>query len=289
VDATVVKHEEDCLVQDSTLKSLDGIVVVELEKVEAGSCMRKTMAMSTAHVVLCKTLVDGVELWESRLKMQWSVPTRRRPLRGLQSLLEVRQALAFEEEEEARASLARRGEGTGTEPVWDVAGLRETEVAGSDYDGKQRKGCNHVDVLRRKNRRWARLAVNRVDVLQWEAEEDRRKGAAGARRKIYCVAARNSETLGRHGTWSIRGRRVYESICRAGDRWCQRAGVLARLETGEAAGMGDFARDLFWRNRGCQGCRNCSSTRYEKLSCSYSFTEKEQMMPAAAASQKRVR
>ncbi|RRT31278.1 hypothetical protein B296_00050221 [Ensete ventricosum] len=63
--------------------------------------------------------------------------------------------------------------------VWDAAGLRDTEVAGSDCDGKQRKGGNRVDVLRRKSRRWALLAVNCVDVLRREAEEDRRKGAAG--------------------------------------------------------------------------------------------------------------
>ncbi|RZR79145.1 hypothetical protein BHM03_00004777 [Ensete ventricosum] len=63
--------------------------------------------------------------------------------------------------------------------VWDVAGLRDTEVAGNDCDGNQRKGGNSVDVLRRKSRRWALLAVNRVDVLRWEAEEDRRKVAAG--------------------------------------------------------------------------------------------------------------
>ncbi|RRT71295.1 hypothetical protein B296_00012503 [Ensete ventricosum] len=63
--------------------------------------------------------------------------------------------------------------------VWDAAGLRDTEVAGSDCDGKQRKGGNHVDVLRRKSRRWALITVNRVNVLQQEVEEDRRKGAAG--------------------------------------------------------------------------------------------------------------
>ncbi|RZR78237.1 hypothetical protein BHM03_00003517 [Ensete ventricosum] len=33
--------------------------------------------------------------------------------------------------------------------------------------------------------------------------------------------------------WSIRGR----CVCRAGDRWCQCAGVLARLETRDAAGI----------------------------------------------------
>ncbi|RWW09459.1 hypothetical protein GW17_00027055 [Ensete ventricosum] len=33
--------------------------------------------------------------------------------------------------------------------------------------------------------------------------------------------------------WSIRGR----CVCRARDRWCQCAGALARLETGEAVGI----------------------------------------------------
>ncbi|RZS28054.1 hypothetical protein BHM03_00061616 [Ensete ventricosum] len=50
---------------------------------------------------------------------------------------------------------------------------------------------------------------------------------AGARRKkrvvskIYCLSAGSNGTLGLHGTWSSRRRRVYGSVCRAGDRWCQ--------------------------------------------------------------------
>ncbi|RWW60691.1 hypothetical protein BHE74_00032293 [Ensete ventricosum] len=48
-DATAVKHEEDCLVQDATLMSA-----------MVGSCMKKTTTMSIAQVVFCKTLVDGV-------------------------------------------------------------------------------------------------------------------------------------------------------------------------------------------------------------------------------------
>ncbi|RWW27906.1 hypothetical protein BHE74_00054853 [Ensete ventricosum] len=35
--------------------------------------------------------------------------------------------------------------------------------------------------------------------------------------------------------WSIHGRCVCRSVCRVGDRWCQCAEALARLETGEAA------------------------------------------------------
>ncbi|RRT33014.1 hypothetical protein B296_00020484 [Ensete ventricosum] len=65
-----------------------------------------------------------------------------------------------------------------------------------------------------------------------------------------------------------------KEVATAGDRWCQCAGVLARLETGEAAGMRDFAGDLFRRNKGCQVYRNCSSARWEKLSDGCSFTEK---------------
>ncbi|RRT33224.1 hypothetical protein B296_00058987, partial [Ensete ventricosum] len=75
--------------------------------------------------------------------------------------------------------------------------LKDTEVAGNNYDGKQRKSDNRVDVLRRKSRRWALLAVNHVDVPE--------------------IAAF--------------------------------AGALARLKTGEAAGMGDFAGDLFRRKK----------------------------------------
>ncbi|RRT67050.1 hypothetical protein B296_00001238 [Ensete ventricosum] len=63
--------------------------------------------------------------------------------------------------------------------------------------------------------------------------------------------------------WSIRGRCVCRSICRAGDRWCQCAGSLARLETGDWGGDRDFARDLFRQKKGCQGCGNSICARWE--------------------------
>ncbi|RRT45906.1 hypothetical protein B296_00053510, partial [Ensete ventricosum] len=37
--------------------------------------------------------------------------------------------------------------------------------------------------------------------------------------------------------WSIHVRCVCRSVCRAGDRWCQCVGALARLETEEAIGI----------------------------------------------------
>ncbi|RZR88069.1 hypothetical protein BHM03_00015580, partial [Ensete ventricosum] len=100
VDATTVKHEEDCLVQDSTLMRRDQVIgggrrvntssspsaagpqapngarTTRRERkredqcgasssrrcsdVLAGSCMKKTTAMSAAQVVFCNTLVDRV-------------------------------------------------------------------------------------------------------------------------------------------------------------------------------------------------------------------------------------
>ncbi|RRT31498.1 hypothetical protein B296_00054689 [Ensete ventricosum] len=54
--------------------------------------------------------------------------------------------------------------------------------------------------------------------------------------------------------WSIRER----CVCRAGDRWCQCAGALARLETGEAAEI-----SLLRRKKGCQGCGNSINARWE--------------------------
>ncbi|RWW43068.1 hypothetical protein BHE74_00051310 [Ensete ventricosum] len=71
-----------------------------------------------------------------------------------------------------------------------ASGCSDTEVVGNNCNGKKRKGGNRIDVLRRKSRRWALLAVNRVD-----------------------------------------------EHFRAGDRWCQCVGALARLETGEATGI----------------------------------------------------
>ncbi|RZS26601.1 hypothetical protein BHM03_00059959 [Ensete ventricosum] len=44
----------------------------------------------------------------------------------------------------------------------------------------------------------------------------------------------------------------------AGDRWCQCAEALLRLETGEAAGI-----SLLWRKKGCQGCGNSINARWE--------------------------
>ncbi|RWW81104.1 hypothetical protein BHE74_00010523 [Ensete ventricosum] len=146
VDATTVKHEEDCLVQDSTLMRRDQVIgggrrvntssspsaagpqapngarTTRRERkcedqcgassshrcsdVLAGSCMKKTTAMSAAQVVFCNTLVDRVC----------------RKCGGLRRRLSE-----------------------------DAAGCKDTEVAGSDCDVKQRKGGNRVDVLRKKS------------------------------------------------------------------------------------------------------------------------------------------
>ncbi|RZS00412.1 hypothetical protein BHM03_00030109 [Ensete ventricosum] len=83
----------------------------------AGSCTKKTTTMSTAQVVLCKTLVDGVV--------------------GV----EVEDAVAGSGTKKTTARAA------GSAAI-SVEGSPE----GSDCDVKQRKDCNRVDVLRKKSR-----------------------------------------------------------------------------------------------------------------------------------------
>ncbi|RWW44376.1 hypothetical protein BHE74_00049876 [Ensete ventricosum] len=125
--------------------------------------------------------------------------------------------------------------------------------------GREEMGCRSVSL------------VVRCDIagpIATKQRKNERKQSNGYFDSIYCMLAgrRKQEAVGPwagHGTWSIRGRRVCRSICRAEDRWCQCAGALARLETGEATGMGDFTRDLFRRNKGCQGCGNSINARWE--------------------------
>ncbi|RWW56904.1 hypothetical protein BHE74_00036342, partial [Ensete ventricosum] len=56
---------------------------------------------------------------------------------------------------------------------------------------------------------------------------------------------------------------AFEGAAFAGPETAAFAGALARLETREATGMGDFARDLFRRKKGCHGCGNSISAHWE--------------------------
>ncbi|RWW63418.1 hypothetical protein BHE74_00029400, partial [Ensete ventricosum] len=68
----------------------------------------------------------------------------------------------------------------------------DTEVSGSNCDGKQRKGDNRVDVLRRKSQRWSLLAVNRVDVLRcWLCAA--RKQSNGYSLDLLCVGRKQRD------------------------------------------------------------------------------------------------
>ncbi|RRT37072.1 hypothetical protein B296_00050965 [Ensete ventricosum] len=118
----------------------------------------------------------------------------------------------------------------GCEQVWDVAGLRDTEVAGSNCDGKQRKGGNHVDVDREEmGCRSASLAVccDIAGPIAAKQRKNERKQSNGYFVSIYCVSAGSNDTLEHSRALRLQGRRPL----------VQCAGALARLETGEVAGI----------------------------------------------------
>ncbi|RZR99277.1 hypothetical protein BHM03_00028792 [Ensete ventricosum] len=87
---------------------------------------------------------------------------------------------------------------------------------------------------------------SKTDGTEQRAEEQQRQRGDGLQKRVEAAAP-----------WSIRER----CVCRAGDRYVCRS--VGRLETGEAAGMRDFAGDLFRRKKGCQGCGNSISARWE--------------------------
>ncbi|RWV89533.1 hypothetical protein GW17_00048312 [Ensete ventricosum] len=103
----------------------DGVVVVKFEDAVVGSCMKKTTTMSAAQVVFYNALFDGVVIVE------------------------------FED--------AVVGSYTKKTTGWDAVGCRETEGVGSDYDVKQRKGSNRVNVLRKKG--WPTVIAGAIEKI----------------------------------------------------------------------------------------------------------------------------
>ncbi|RRT40790.1 hypothetical protein B296_00047835 [Ensete ventricosum] len=128
--------------------------------------------------------------------------------------------------------------------------VRETEGVGSDYDVKQRKSSNRVDMLRKKG--WPIViagAIEKIDGKGQRAEQQRveRRWAAEARRWL-CAAVLTI-------AGAIRKKRLEEgcdqdlsvvsgNICKAGDRGCQGCGALAGSETGEVVGVGAMVGDF---------------------------------------------
>ncbi|RWV87322.1 hypothetical protein GW17_00050695 [Ensete ventricosum] len=97
--------------------------------------------------------------------------------------------------------------------VQNGARLRDTEVAGNNYDGKQSK----------------------TDRTEQRPEEQQRQRGDGLQKRIE----------------RLQGRRPLVPMCRSIG------------EAGDWGGGQDFAGDLFRRKKGCQGCDNSISARWE--------------------------
>ncbi|RZS24520.1 hypothetical protein BHM03_00057606 [Ensete ventricosum] len=137
---------------------------------------------------------------------------------------------------------------------------RHRDGTGSDSDVKQRKGSNHIDMLRKKG--WPTTVVSAI-------EKTDGKGSAVCQQEAA-------------GPWVVAGPGAFAGVAFTGAfagleiTGAKVVGALAGPETGEVAGVGavvgDFVGDLFQREG--EGC----SSRCEKLSDSCGFTEKGQMM-----------
>ncbi|RWW04398.1 hypothetical protein GW17_00032379 [Ensete ventricosum] len=140
---------------------------------------------------------------------------------------------------------------------------RDTEVAGSNYNGKQSK-TDRMDSDQRSSSgreemgcRSASLAVccDIAGPIAAKQRKNERKQSNGYSVSIYCVLAGSSGTLEHSRALRLQerlqGRRplvpMFQSVGEAGD-W---------------GGDRDFAGDLFRRNKGCQGCGKSISAHWE--------------------------
>ncbi|RWW21935.1 hypothetical protein GW17_00013895, partial [Ensete ventricosum] len=210
-DAVVVKHEKDCLVQDSTLMRrdqavggggrdntplsptaagppglqfcnvlFDGVVVVEFEDAVASSCTKKTTVMSATQVVFCNALFDGVVGVEFEDAVVGSVES-----------LDFEYAVVGSCAKKTMARVADGDKINDHQNLLEVRHLSPLEALGSVAFG-ERCLCHH------RNRQG--------HGEEEEAPEGRSNLKKRAMTKICCLSARSSGALGRRGTRSIRMR-----------------------------------------------------------------------------------
>ncbi|RWV86764.1 hypothetical protein GW17_00051302, partial [Ensete ventricosum] len=129
----------------------DGVVVVEFEKAVAGSCMKKTTAMSAAQMVLCNALFDGVMGVEVKDAVAGSCIKKTM----------TRAATVKEREIPSFTGKKRR---------------RHRDGTGSDSDVKQRKGSNRIDMLRKKG--WPTTLVSAIEKTDGKGRKQRGLGSS---------------------------------------------------------------------------------------------------------------
>ncbi|RWW65509.1 hypothetical protein BHE74_00027187 [Ensete ventricosum] len=131
-------------------------MVVEFKDAVASSYMKKTTVLSATQVVFCNALFDGVVVVEFEDAVVGSM-----------------ESLDFEDA--VVGSCTKK----------TTARRRETEGAGSDCDVKQRKGSNHVDMLRKKG--WPVAIAGAIEKTNGKGAAGR--GAATGREEMGCRSA----------------------------------------------------------------------------------------------------
>ncbi|RRT40096.1 hypothetical protein B296_00039786 [Ensete ventricosum] len=194
-DAVVVKHEEDCLVQDSTLMRRD--------QAARGGGRDNTLLLPTTAGPQAPI---GARTTGRKRKCpdQYVASSSRRHSDSLRIVVGSVESLDFEDA---------------------VARCKETEGAGSDCNVKQRKGNNHIDVLRKKG--WPTAvagAIEKTDGKRQRAEEQQRAERRWAAEALFA----RPETAG-----------------------AKVAGALARPETREVAGW-EPGGGFHWRMCQCR-------------------------------------
>ncbi|RWW51184.1 hypothetical protein BHE74_00042501 [Ensete ventricosum] len=159
-----------------------------------------------------------------------------------------------EGEQAGEATISPRRCACGRAAIATGSRVRPTERSSGQRSnsGREEMGCSGSGAVARgataaEARRWLCAAIL---LGQSQQNKGRRRGNRVMVTLFRSTVCRQEAAA----PWSIRER----CVCRVGDRWCQCAGALARLETGEAAGI-----SLLWRKKGCEGCDNSISARWE--------------------------